>query len=315
MKVNATLPIHLKGERLDKSLATVFPDYSRTKLQKWLNDGYININGDKLSQNYQVVGGERINIDIPQPQTNDWVAEDIPLEIKFEDEAVLVVGKPAGLVVHPGAGNPDGTLMNALLWHNPCLEHLPRAGIVHRLDKNTSGLLVVAKTESVRLNLIKQFKARRVGRQYVGIVQARLISGGTIDAPISRNSRDRKKMTVGVGRPAVSHYRIISRYRAHTLVRINLETGRTHQIRVHFRHAGFPLVGDPDYGLRPRVPAGSIEELRSALTGLKRQALHAEELRIDHPLTGERCSWHWGVPQDLRKLIVALKRDSEIYEN
>ena len=310
VKLTAIIPDHFGGDRLDKVLASVFPDYSRTTIQSWLDAGRVQLNNQLPSKRTIVVGGENIAIDVPERQPQFWLPEKIPIEIVFEDEQLLVINKPAGMVVHPGAGNAQGTLLNAIIEHCSSLSSLPRGGIVHRLDKNTSGLLVVAKTEPARLNLIKQFKSRTVARHYLAITEGRLISGGTIDVPIGRHPRDRRKMTVGSGNPAVSHYRIVSRYRLHTLVRVKLDTGRTHQIRVHFRHAGIPLVGDPEYGSKPKLPAGASDELIAALRELGRQALHAETLEILHPANDEYVHWHVGLPEDLRTLILALKRDS-----
>ena len=288
----------------------VLRDHSRTTIQTWLDTGRVLMDGIKPARRTIVAGGESVEIEVPEEKPLEFEPEDIPIEVVFEDDAVIVVNKPAGMVVHPGAGNRHGTLLNALLQYHGPLQTLPRAGIVHRLDKNTSGLLIVAKNEPVRLNLIKQFKKRVAGRKYVGIVEGRLISGGTIDACIGRSRHDRKRMATGVGKPAISHYRVISRYRAHTLVRVMLETGRTHQIRVHFKHAGFPLVGDPDYGGRIKIPAGASPELSRLLPAFCRQALHAEGLQLNHPVTGEDCHWSRGVPEDMRTLIVALKNDS-----
>lgn len=309
MQIKATIPESYRGTRLDKALATMFSEHSRTSIQSWLDAGRVLMNGCQPSRRMIVTGGEVIEINVPQQEPHEWIPQPIPIEVVFEDEALLVVNKPAGLVVHPGAGNPQDTLLNALLNFNSSLATLPRAGIVHRLDKNTSGLLVIAKTEASRLSLIKQFKKRAATRQYVAIVEGRLVSGGTIDIAIGRHRHDRRRMTTGVGKGAVSHYRIISRYRAHSLVRVQLETGRTHQIRVHFKHAGFPLVGDPEYGGRPRYPSGASAELIEKLGSFCRQALHAEALELDHPETGERRHWATGVPHDMRELIVTLKKD------
>ena len=303
------IPKKCRGARLDKALASLMTEYSRSSLQSWIDESRILVN-DRLAKRRQIVnGGERVSIDIPKQAQVDWIAENIPLDLVHEDDHILVINKPAGLVVHPGAGNSSGTLLNALLYHSDEFAKLPRAGIVHRLDKDTSGLLVVAKTESARLNLIKQFKKRTIGRKYLAIAEGRLISGGAIDQPIGRSRRDRRKMTVGRGKPAVTHYRIVSRYRAHTLVRVTLETGRTHQIRVHIQHAGFPLLGDAEYGRRTRLPKGASQNLIFALAEFRRHALHAENLSLSHPLSGERVHWHRFVPSDFRKLILELKSD------
>ncbi len=251
MEIEVSIPDQYRGYRLDKALALMLPDYSRTTIQSWLDSGRVQLDKSTPSRRKIISGGEQLRVDVPQPESHDWLAEDIPLKIIFEDEQILVIDKPPGMVVHPGAGNQRGTLLNALIRHASSLNTLPRAGIVHRLDKNTSGLLVVAKSETARLALVKQFKSRLAKRQYLAVVDGRLISGGTIDAPIGRHPRNRKKMTAGHGKTAISHYRIVSRYRMHTLVRVSLDTGRTHQIRVHFQHLGHPLVGDPDSGTFP----------------------------------------------------------------
>jgi 23S rRNA pseudouridine1911/1915/1917 synthase len=241
------------------------------------------------------------------------MAQDIPLAIVYEDPDILVIDKPPGLVVHPGAGNPNGTLLNALLNHVPGLGELPRAGIVHRLDKDTSGLMVVAKKETVRQKLIKQLQERSIERVYLAIVNGVMVSGGTIDAPIGRHRTQRVRMVVSSrGKPAVSHYRVLKKYRAHTLVQVRLESGRTHQIRVHMAHLHYPVVGDPVYGGRLQIPAGASDTLRDALHRCKRQALHALKLSLIHPGTGKRVQWVTSVPQDMSELMEILTRDTRL---
>lgn len=310
MVIQISIPEQYCGKRLDKTLALMLSDYSRTTIQSWLKTGRVRMDGTIPSRRHIIVGNERLTIDVPQPEKHEWLAQDIALDIKFEDDHMIVINKPAGLVVHPGAGNQSGTLLNALVRHDSALGGLPRAGIVHRLDKNTSGLIAVAKTETARLGMVEQFKNRDAKRQYLAVVDGRLISGGTVDEPIGRNPHNRKKMTTGRGRSAVSHYRIVARYRMHTLVRVTLDTGRTHQIRVHFQHLGHPLIGDPEYGTRPKFPPGASEELSAVLKKFRRQALHAESLSISHPVSHIPLHWHAGIPEDMRELILALKRDS-----
>lgn len=311
----AVIPEEYAGQRLDKTLALMLPDYSRTTIQSWLKEKKVLLNDERPIQRLLVTGGEKVLIKIPESTNYEWTAEEITIDVVYEDNDLLVVNKPAGLVVHPGAGNSSGTLLNALIYHDPTLTSLPRAGIVHRLDKNTSGLLVVAKTEIARRKLIRQFKKRTASRQYLAVTEGRLISGGTIDVPIGRHPRDRTRMVAGRGKNAVSRYRIVTRFQMHTLVRVFLDTGRTHQIRVHFRHAGFALVGDPDYGGSPKIPTSADDNLVAVLRGFRRQALHAEQLKIVHPRTNEECHWHCGVPTDLRKLIIALKEDADSIKN
>jgi 23S rRNA pseudouridine1911/1915/1917 synthase len=308
----AIIPLELAGRRLDQALAAVFPDVTRSQLQHWIAAGRITVDGRAPRKRDKVTGGEGVEIRLPPPECAA-IAEPIALDIVHEDASLLVVNKPAGLVVHPGAGNPRGTLLNALLHHAPDLARLARAGIVHRLDKDTSGLMVVAKTEGARQRLARDLEARRVKRDYVAIVHGVMISGGTIDAPIGRHRVDRTRMTVtGRGREAVSHYRVMKKYRAHTLVRVSLESGRTHQIRVHLAHIRFPIVGDPVYGGRLRVPAGASPALSERLRDFKRQALHAAKLSLTHPESGEDLRWTASVPKDMGELMEALAQDEKV---
>jgi len=276
-----TIPIELGGLRLDQALAKLFPQHSRSRLQGWLRDGLIRVDGASPDARRKVCGGESVEIDAPPPpEITAQLPEDIPLDVVFEDEHLLVIDKPAGLVVHPGSGNWSGTLLNALLHHDPALAGVPRAGIVHRLDKETSGLMVVAKTLVAQTELVRQLQARTVKRHYLALAQGEVRAGGTVDAPIGRHPTQRTRMAVvGNGRPAVTHYLITARYRRATLLECRLETGRTHQIRVHMAHIGHPLVGDPVYGLRRSGDA--------RLDGFARQALHAFRLGLVHPHSGE----------------------------
>lgn len=310
----ATVPQELAGKRLDQALAAMFPDVTRSQLQQWIEVGLVRVNGAAARKRDKLKGGEAIELDAPPPVEVDWKAQEIPLAIEFEDDELLVINKPAGLVVHPGAGNPEGTMLNALLHHVPALSQLPRAGIVHRLDKDTSGLLVVSKTERARQHLIQQLQEKTMGREYVTIVNGVMIAGGTVDEPIGRHRTDRKRMTVtSAGKDAVSHYRVLKRYRLHSLVQVRLESGRTHQIRVHMAHIRFPVVGDPTYGGRQRIPKGCSEELAQRLRDFKRQALHALKLTLVHPVTEEEMTWSASVPEDMSKLMEALARDVSSY--
>lgn len=299
------------GERLDKVLPQLFPPYSRSQLQAWLKDGRIRLGDDVPPARLSVAGGEAISLTIPPMPPAKWVAEDLPLPVVFEDQDIVVIDKPAGWVVHPGAGNSSGTLANAILHRYPSASALPRAGIVHRLDKETSGLLVVALSERARGRLIADLENRDVHRKYLAVVNGTPISGGTVDAPIGRHPRDRIKMAVTEnGKPAETEYRIIERFRGHTLLSLRLKSGRTHQIRVHMAHLGFPLVGDPLYGDRVRLPAQAGEELINTLRQFRRQALHATMLGFLHPATDEELSWSSPPPADFLKLVESLRLDA-----
>lgn len=311
-QLEAEIPDELAGMRLDKVMARLFADYSRSAMQQWIRDERVLLDDRIAGIRDKVKSGQQISVQVPPPEPADWVAQDIPLDIVYEDEAILVINKPAGLVVHPGSGNPDGTLLNGLLYHAPQLATLPRAGLVHRIDKDTTGLLVVAKTESAVKRLVDALQARTMGREYLALIQSVIVAGGTVDAPIGRHSRDRVRMAVvSRGKPAVTHYRIEEKFRAHTLVRVFLETGRTHQIRVHMAHLGHPIVGDPVYGRRLMIPPGADPSLADDLRNFRRQALHAETLRLEHPVNGEEMSWTVPVPQDMQALIDSLRGDRD----
>jgi 23S rRNA pseudouridine1911/1915/1917 synthase len=299
------------GRRLDQALAALLPEYTRSQLQQWIEAGRVRVGGRQPRKRDRLQGGERIEIELPPVASTEWLPQAIPLAIVHEDEEILVLDKPPGLVVHPGAGHREGTLLNALLAHAPALAGLPRAGIVHRLDKDTSGLMVVAKTERARQSLVAQLAARTLTREYVAIVQGVMIAGGTIAAPIGRARTDRKRMAVTArGKAAVSHYRVLKKYRAHTLVQVRLESGRTHQIRVHMAHLGHPVVGDPVYGGRLKIPQGASDRLVMLLRSFKRQALHAVKLELVHPATGERLRYAASVPRDMAELMEALAEDA-----
>jgi 23S rRNA pseudouridine1911/1915/1917 synthase len=294
--VTLSVPDACSGLRLDRALVSLLPEYSRTRLAQWIRAGRVTVNGRAGFPSQKVWTGEAIVV-IPSadPAAAAHQAEAIPLDIVFEDEALMVVNKPAGLVVHPGSGNWQGTMLNALLAHAPALAGLPRAGIVHRLDKDTSGLLVVARTSTSRTDLVRQLQARSVRREYLAVVQGRIARDGKIEAPIGRHPVKRTRMAVTArGKEAVTHYQVLERYDSATLLRCRLETGRTHQIRVHLSALGHPLLGDPAYGNR-----GSIV--------FPRQALHAERLALIHPLTRLTMSWQAPLPADMRELIATLR--------
>jgi 23S rRNA pseudouridine1911/1915/1917 synthase len=306
------IPEALAGWRFDQVLAELFPAYSRSRLQKWIREGQATINDVTAPAKTRVLGGERVTLTAIEEVETDWAAESIPLDIVYEDEAIIVINKPAGLVVHPAAGNWAGTLGNALLHHAPELMQVPRAGVIHRLDKETSGLLVVARTLEAQHHLVDQLQARAFEREYQAVVAGVMTGGGRIDAPIGRHPTNRLKMTVREdGRESVTHYRVLTRFRAHTHISVQLETGRTHQIRVHMAHIHYSLVGDPVYGGRPRLPAGASPSLIETLRGFRRQALHASRLGIEHPLTGESLHWEASLPADFVRLLQALRQDQQ----
>lgn len=294
------------GQRLDQVAAVLLPEYSRSRLQQWIKQGKILLNGDTCKAKTKVLGGETLLVTIEQQQQGEWLPEKIPLDIIYEDNSLLVINKPVGLVVHPAAGNYSGTLLNALLYYCPELINVPRAGIVHRLDKDTSGLLVVAKTLPAQTHLVKQLQNRAFDREYEAIVIGEMISGGTVDEPIGRHPVQRVKMAVmrnpNNGKQAVTHYRIKERYRGYTRLQVKLETGRTHQIRVHMAHLNFPLVGDQIYAGRLRLPPDCNAALKQFLNDFKRQALHARKLGLEHPETGQWIHWETPVPEDLAEL-------------
>lgn len=303
-----TIPDELAGLRLDQALARMFPEYSRSRLTAWLKAGRIRIDGQSPRPRDRVAGGEEVAVDAVPETVVDAAPEPMDLDVVFEDAAVLIIDKPAGLVVHPGAGNAGRTLMNGLLAHDPGLAELPRAGLVHRIDKLTTGLLVVAKTLPAHTALTRALAAHAIERRYLAVVNGVLTGGGRIDAPIDRHPVDRTRMAVREGgRSAVTHYTVRERFAAHTAVDVRLETGRTHQIRVHFAHRRHPLVGDPVYGGRLAVPGGASDTVAGALRGFRRQALHAGRLEFDHPVSGKRVTAEAPVPADLDGLMNALR--------
>jgi len=298
----------MKGARLDASLAEMLPDYSRSKITAWIKSGDALINGKIFKPKDKTSGDEIVFLTLNQKQSNDWIAEEIPLNVVYEDEDIIVINKQFGLVTHPGAGNWTGTLANALLYYDPTLSRLDRVGIVHRLDKNTSGLMVVARNEKSQKYLVEQLQNHSVDREYSAIVYGHMIAGGTVDEPIGRDSRDRVKQAVSQsGKEALTHYRAIDRFKSHTHVKAILETGRTHQIRVHLSYVGHSLIGDPMYGGRVRFPKKASEELKKALLNFKRQALHSKKLTLKHPISGEVMSWKAPLPDDMQELLSVLK--------
>ncbi len=305
------VPDSAAGRRLDQVLAELFPEYSRSRLSGWVKSGDVLLDGATARPRDPVRGGETLTLNVVENVQIHAVAEDIPLAILYQDEHLFVLDKPAGLVVHPGAGNPTGTLLNALLHRDPDLDKLPRAGIVHRLDKDTSGVMVVARTLPAHTALVAQLSARDVHRQYLAVVVGALVSGGTVNAAIERHPRDRLKMTVREdGKQAVTHYRLRERFRAHTALECRLETGRTHQIRVHLAHLKHPILGDPLYGGSLRLPKGASEELIAVLRGFRRQALHAQVLEFTHPVSGQLVRCEAPLPEDLQTLLAALREDA-----
>jgi 23S rRNA pseudouridine1911/1915/1917 synthase len=306
------LPADLAGLRLDQALARELPQYSRARLQDWIEAGAVTVDGRQLRGKDRVLGGEQVEIAARLEADHRVAAEARPLEVIHQDRALFVINKPAGMVVHPGAGNPRHTLQNALLALDPKLALVPRAGLVHRLDKDTSGLLVVARTPEAHASLVAALAEREIERSYLAICTGVMTGGGTVDAPIGRHRAQRTRMAVrNDGREAVTHYRVLKRYRAHTFVRVQLETGRTHQIRVHLAHIGYPIIGDPVYAGRRRLPAGCGPALVAALGAFARQALHAAHLALAHPTTGRSLAWEAPLPEDMAALIAVLDEDQQ----
>ena len=311
---STVVPDAASGRRFDAVLAELFPEFSRSRLAEWIKSGDALLDGNTVRPRDPVRGGETVTLAVMLETQTDAEPEDIPLAVLHEDADVFVLDKPAGLVVHPGAGNHSGTLVNALLFRDPSLAALPRAGIVHRLDKDTSGVMVIARTLQAHAALVAQLSARAVRRQYLAIVVGALVSGGTANAAIDRHPRDRLRMAVrDDGRDAITHYRLRERFRAHTALECRLETGRTHQIRVHMAHLKHPIIGDQLYGGPLKLPKGATEELVAALRAFKRQALHAETLEFLHPLSGEPLRCTAPVPQDMQELLRLLREDSAVH--
>ena len=311
IKLAAEVPPELDGERLDQAAARLFPDYSRSRLQTWIKTGELLVEGGQRRPRDKVNEGDALVVEARLVVEVGWQAQEIPLDVIHEDESILVLNKPAGLVVHPAAGHADGTLVNALLARVPELAQLPRAGIVHRLDMDTSGIMVVARTLSAHHHLVAQLQARTVKREYCAVCIGAMTGGGTVDAPMGRHPKQRKKMAVlsAGGKPAITHYRVTRRFANHTRIAVNLETGRTHQIRVHMAYRHYPLVGDATYGGRPRIPKGASGELIDMLRGFPRQALHAQVLGLVHPESGEEMRFECPLPEDITALLDVLDRE------
>ncbi len=297
------------GRRLDVIASECFPEFSRARLQTWIKQGALQVDGRLCKPKDKVFGGETLTLSAELESEDRWEPENIPLNCVYEDNDIIVINKPAGLVVHPAAGNYSGTLLNALLFHYPELATVPRAGIVHRLDKDTTGLMVVAKSLAAHTDLVAQLQDRSVSREYEAVTQGVMTAGGTVDQPIGRHPVNRLKMAiVAGGKPSVTHYRVLKRFKAHTHIRLKLESGRTHQIRVHMAHLRYPLVGDDLYAGRLRLPKGCDGELVEVLRAFQRQALHARRLGLIHPVSCEYMEWEAPLPEDFNNLLLALDK-------
>ncbi|GLQ72390.1 23S rRNA pseudouridine(1911/1915/1917) synthase RluD [Vibrio penaeicida] len=313
IELTSTVKDSQLGQRLDQAVAELFTDFSRSRLKEWLLGGKIQVNGEVITKpRVKVMGGEEIVLQAELEDEERWEAQDIPLDIIYEDDDIIVINKPRDFVVHPGAGTPDGTVLNALLHHYPDIAEVPRAGIVHRLDKDTTGLMVVAKTVPAQTRLVRALQKRNITREYEAIAIGRMTAGGMIEKGIGRHSTKRTLMAVSeLGKPAVTHYRVAEHFREHTRIRLRLETGRTHQIRVHMSYLQHPLLGDIAYGGRARIPKGASDELTDMIRGFDRQALHAVMLRFAHPTTKEELEFHAPVPDDMVKMAEALRLDAK----
>ena len=308
--LEARIPIQSHGMRLDQVVAELFPDYSRNRLATWIKEGRLTVDGKRMKPRDKALASAHVVLEVVDEPVIDWQPQTLPLDVIFEDEHILVVNKPAGMVVHPAAGHTDGTLVNALLGYAPELDTLPRGGIVHRLDKETSGIMFVARSALAHKSLVAQLSERTVSRTYCAVCTGALTGGGKIDAPIDRHPTARTKMAVVAdGKPAVTHYRIAHRFKHYTQLQVNLETGRTHQIRVHMAHRKWPLIGDPVYAGRQRIPAGASEALITALRNFPRQALHAQALEFEHPATGDWMEFETELPDDLIALLEVLESE------
>ncbi|TCS36430.1 23S rRNA pseudouridine(1911/1915/1917) synthase RluD [Reinekea marinisedimentorum] len=316
IKETQIVPFEMGNKRFDQVAAELFSDYSRSRIQGWIKDGSLTVNGQTKKTKDKLVGGETLLLDAVLQAEERWEAEPVELDVVYQDDDIIVINKPAGLVVHPGAGTPSGTVLNGLLYRFPELASVPRAGIVHRLDKDTTGLMVVARNLPAQTSLSAQLQDRSMGREYLAVCMGIMTGGGVVDAPIDRHPKHRTKMAVapeGMGRDSVTHYRVEQRFRNHTLVRCKLETGRTHQIRVHLSHIGYPLVGDPLYAGRSRLPKGVSPEVMECLKGFRRQALHAGYLELIHPATQEMMDWEVDLPEDFQQLLEVMQDELELF--
>ncbi|MFT5718104.1 MAG: 23S rRNA pseudouridine1911/1915/1917 synthase [Oleiphilaceae bacterium] len=303
------VPLRLSDCRLDQVMTELMPDYSRSRLQQWIKAGSVLVNKKTLRPKDKVRVNDLIEVHAELESQGDWEAEDIDIDVVYEDDDIIIINKPAGMVVHPAVGNYTGTLVNALLHHYPDIEAVPRAGIVHRLDKDTTGLMVVAKTLIAHAHIVNQLQTREMGREYEAVVANPMTGGGKVDAAIARSPKNRKKMALHpFGKVAITHYRILERFPAYTHLRVKLETGRTHQIRVHMASINHPLIGDQTYGGRLKLPAGASEEVKEVLRTFGRQALHAKEITLIHPRTGEEMNWESELPSDMQALLATLAK-------
>ena len=304
------IPLEAKGQRVDRTLADIFSEYTRSTIQGWIQAGFVRREGQPVKSKLKLSGGEMLVIQIPERNTLENQPENIRLDVVYQDDQIIVLNKPAGMVVHPGAGNTSGTLLNALLYHYPELAQLPRGGIVHRLDKDTTGLMVVSRTDYTRQHLILQLENRAMKRQYLAIAEGVMIAGETIDQPVGRHRHNRLRMAVSTtGKPATTHLQVLEKFKMHTLLQANLKTGRTHQIRVHLGWKNYPIVGDSLYGCRNKVPPAAADNLIKCLQGFKRQALHACKLSLTHPVTERTLSWECALPDDFQQLLNLLRND------
>ena len=313
----AEVPPELAGQRADKVAATLFDEFSRALLTRWMGEGALKVDGARVKPKTKLLGGECLELDAIAEPVEDWASgQPVEFTVLHEDDDILVVAKPAGVVVHPGAGNPDRTLVNGLLEHRPALAQLPRAGIIHRLDKDTSGLLVVAATLQAHTRLVRDLQDRAIERRYLAVCEGRMVAGKDIEAPIGRDPRSRTRQAVrDDGKPALTRVRVQERYRSHTLIEAQLATGRTHQIRVHLASVGYPLVGDRRYGARGRLPPAALPELVELLRSFPRQALHAWMLGLAHPASGEQLEFSAPLPADMTALIEAMRADQQAWED